>query len=251
MPPTNLTTDDLVHHIVKFGLDIFPPIDISIERTRLNIFEEEARNQLPKLVEKHVGSDTEFVLSKTFRAQSGSASASVPTFVLTDRGPVFIFPIQIPVPIGNTGLESDIPELFETFRGLFFKAIPGRDTLRFGMVRELIFDTGQELGVDLITPKEGFAGATIANGRMQLTYKDQTYNHQITIATVQSGKETRLGVGQTVREQVGHGLQVSFDVNNIELRSLNNDDISETIERATILWPDALLQYLCATGDTP
>ena len=251
LPPTRLTTNDLLHHYIKFGFDIFPPIDISVERTRLNIFAEEARNQLPNLAEKFVGSDTEFVLSKTFKAKSGPASASAPTFALTDRGPCFMFPVQLAAPIGDTGLEGDIVQLFETFRRLFFNAIPGRDILRIGMVRELIFDTGQELGVDLISPTETFAGAAIANGQRLLTYKDQKYNHQIKIATVEIGKETRLGLGKTVREQAGHGLQVSLDVNNIALRSINDDDISETIERATGLWPDALLQYLCATGGTP
>jgi len=44
-----LSTDDLAHHIAGFGMDVYPPIEISNERTRLNVFYEEARSAFPAI----------------------------------------------------------------------------------------------------------------------------------------------------------------------------------------------------------
>ncbi|MCH8823612.1 MAG: hypothetical protein IH984_08910 [Planctomycetes bacterium] len=248
MPNVPLTTDDLFQHIIKIGIDIHPSIELDVEGTRLSIFFEEAKNACPHLVDRIISSDTEFVLSKTFSVKQGAAKMSVPTFAMTGRGPVFIFPILLPPPGGDTGLEASWEEDFTKMRQLFAHAIPGRDYIRCGLVRELLFNTADDRCSDCISTLDAFAGADLVGGNSRRVYKDGQYNNNITITTVEIASKKQLAAGPTVREDVGFGLKIDLDVNNIDLRTLNEDDVNDIIERANSLWPDTLLEYIEAAS---
>lgn len=249
MAGLSLTTEDVVGHVVKLGMDIYPPIQIPTQRTKLNIFYEEVRSRHATLFDKLIVSDTEFVISKEFRSQTqADARATIQTFALTPRGPVFTFPLVIPAPIDATGLEEQHLELFDELRKAFFVAIPGLDCLRLGLIRELVFSTGQTTGHSLIGRQSSFAGATLAGSEITRVYRDDKFNHKLSIATVEMRRQTKLVTGQTVQEPVGFGITVALDVNNHVLRPLEETDMTEVIERANSLWPEELLGYLGGEG---
>lgn len=249
MESLSLSTNDLMTHVVKIGMDVHPPIDIATERTRLNIFYEEAHSRHARLFEKLVASDREFVISKEFRAEGGGATAVVPTFVLTARGPVFVFPLRLPPPIGPTEFADTHLDLFREMRAVFFSSIPGRECLRIGLVRELVFQTGQTQSHGMIAAEQStFSGAPLAGGTLLRLYRDDQHNHRIAIEAVEMTRETKLAIGRTMTEPAGYGLKVVLDVNNHALRTLEEADMDMVLDRATGLWPDVLLEFLAEGG---
>ena len=249
MASLHLSLEDLDIHVVKIGLDIYPQVVIGEERTRLHLFADRARDELPHLYDKVVESNTEFTISGTFREKDHAASPSavVPTFAMTNRGPCFVFPLRLPV-IGATGLEEELLLEFDKVRKLFFSSLPGRDCLRIGLLRELAFRTGSTPCIELLASRELFGEAKLIGGQKLLAYQDDKCNIRISIEPSQVARETTLPVGTKVIESVGYGLQVTLDVNNHDLHALTDVEIDEILERASGLWPDVLVDYLNTMG---
>lgn len=247
MEPESLTTNDLCHHVVTFGMDIYPPVDLPNEQTRMNMFFEEAKQQRGNLFDKLIISSTEFRISRRFRERNDleGPSYQFDTFVLTDRGPIFRFPLTLPGPIRRPDLEETYLDDFNHLRGLFFDAIPQRAVMRVGLVRDLVFSTGSNKCEDLLTGQTSFAKAALVGGSSIHKYRDEKCNHNILVEPVTLTRTTRLGVGAAVDEHAGYGVHVRLDVNNAEVRQpLQETDIREVLERATRLWPGELLEYL-------
>ncbi len=253
MEPLSLSVRDVCLHVVKFGIDIYPPPAIRDERTRLNMFYEAARDRWPKLFDRLVASDTEFRISRGFRRKPDveGPTSTGDTFVLTNRGPVFVFPLLLPEPVGATGLEATYLDDFAALRELFFSALPDRKILRLGLVRELVFATGQTPCLGLLHTAPAFAGASLQGGNVLFHYRDDKCNVRIALAPAEITKSTQLPVGQRIEQREGYGLQVQLDVNNSDLRRpLEATDIQEVVERATGLWSEPLLEYLNARSQS-
>jgi len=241
-----LSQNDMIHHVVKFGIDIYPQVEIPKERTRLNIFYEEARRRFGQLCDQLVASDTEFRISKEFRGDTepGPGQLRVNTFVLTSRGPVFVFPLRLPAPIGETGLEASMIDSFKSLKELFFSALAERQLMKVGMVRDMMFDVGQTSCESVLSERREFAGATLRDGQCLLGYRDERCNIRLKLEPVQVMKTTRLPVGAEVTERQSFGLRVELDVNNVDVKPLDDAEIDLVIERASGLWPDELLKSL-------
>lgn len=242
-----LSLTDLCQHLVTLGMDIYPPIEIPQERTRLNMFYEEASRRWNGLFDRLVTSDTEFRISKKFQKNPEVAgpSYSIDTFVLTNRGPVFVFPLLLDEPVGDTGLEETCLDRFKEIRELFFQAIPNRKIMRVGLIRDLIFNTGSVPCQELIAEQTSFAKAELVGGKAVFKYCDTKHNHNILVEPVRGVRRTQLAAGPTVNEPAGNGVHVQLDVNNTDMgRTLVDSDIQEIIDRAASLWPDKLLEYI-------
>lgn len=247
MEPLSLSISDLFLHVVKLGLDIYPLVEIADERTRLNMFYEETRQRWHKLADRVNASDTDFRISKEFRQTAEVPGPALPheTFVLAKRGPVFIFPLMLPPPIGHTNLEESYLDDFKQLLDLFLEVVPNRKVMRVGLVRDLIFQTGQSRCERYISDQGTFANADLAGGQLQFNYRDAKHNHNIRVQPVALMRTTRLPVGAAFNENTGYGMHVHFDVNNSDLQQpLGPGDIQQVLERATTLWPDVLLKYL-------
>lgn len=246
MAELSLSVSDVIQHVVKFGIDIYPPIEISSDRTRLNMFHEEVRQRHPDLYEQLVSSDQEFKIGKQFRRRGESAGPGlgIETFVLTPRGPVFVFPLLLPEPVGATGLEDRYRDLFEEVEEIFRTMLPRRKRMRVGLIREVVFGTGDEPCLRMITGDPEFAAARLTYGGRRLHFRDAKCNVRLQFDVAEMQRTTQLPVGKTVTEPGGHGIQVILDVNNLEVHELNDADIEEVLTRATSLWPDELLKYL-------
>ena len=241
-----LTLDDLAIHVVTIGVDVFPPIEIASERTRLNMFYEEACNRWKDMFERIVASESEFTISKTFkhRPEIQGQAVECNTFALTNRGPVFIFPLRLPDPTGVTDLESDYRERFKQIRQLFFSAILERKVMRVGLVREVILSTGETPYLEVLSDEDTFSGAKLVGGNLRLQYRDDKCNVIVQIEPAEIMKTTKIPVGQPITQRQSYGLRVRLDVNNAEILPLSEDAIEEVLDRADSFWPDVLLDYV-------
>ena len=246
MATLSLGTNDLYSHVIKIGVDVYPPIQIPKEQTKLSVFADGARNRWPTLFDKVEASSSEFIMSKVFRAHDSEATTAYPTFVLTPRGPVFACPLLIPPPMGETGSENEYMELLPDIRDTFLRSVGGRNCLRIGFIRELLFNTGQTSCTGLLTRETTFAGAHLKRGNCLYVYQDDTCNVRITIEPGEIARTTQLSIGHAVSQDEGYGLKIALDVNNHQLHTLTETEMEEILARAGSLWPDQLLEYINA-----
>lgn len=248
MARLSLSQEDVVHHVATFGLDVYPPVEIGPERTRLNMFYEAARERWTHLYETLAVGETEFRISKHFRKDPQIAGPAVlfDTFVLMNRGPVFIFPLTLPPPVESTDLEKEYVDRFYEVLEAFSSAIPGRSFLRVGLVRELVFSTGEEQVTHLLTGQRSWADGELHGGERRVHYRDEQCNILLQFGPIQIRKSIQLPVGTRVEQREGYGLRVRLDVNNSEIRPLADADIKTVVDRALGLWPEHLLEYITA-----
>lgn len=246
MDPMNISLNDIVSHFALIGLDIYPPIEMKDERTRLNMFFEDARLRWSDLYVDSAAGESEFKISKSFRENPAVQGPAIPvdTFVMTHRGPVFVFPIHLPDPGGQTDFESRFRDLFNEVSSSLWSFLPGHKVLKVGLVREVTFLTGNNDCTRIISQQSDWLGSKLAGGKRLIQYRDQKCNIRLEFSPVRIGKVTQLPIGTKVQEPVGFGLQVKLDVNNAEVRELKDADIEEVLDRAIGFWPDELLEYL-------
>jgi hypothetical protein len=220
------------------------------ERTRLNMFFEDVRVRWASLYERLIAGESEFKISKPFRKDPHVQSPEIPvdTFVLTQRGPVFVFPLRLPDPVGPTNLESGFRDVFRKVSNTLWSHLPGHTILRVGLVRDVIFSTRQADCTFLVSNQPDWLGAKLVGGRRLIHYRDDKCNIRLEFSPGRIGKATELPVGTKVEEPVGFGLRVRLDVNNDKPRPLQDADIEQVIDRALAFWPDGLLKYVSGVG---
>lgn len=234
-----LSTNDIIEHSLVVGIDAYPPIALSENRTRLNMFYEEARSRAPDLFDQLVTGETVFRISTTLEGKTFDS------FVLTDRGPVFRFPLLVP-PAGKSvrTLEAATSS-FHELRELFFSAVPDRQIMRFGMVQDVFFGTGTERCFGLITDRgDEFSNATLDGAQSVHVFRDPKCNIRITLEAAQLQKTIKSQIGPPQTERSQFGLHVVLDVNSFEVRPQSETDIEDVITRAGGLWPESLLEFV-------
>ena len=193
MDGISLSIEDVVHHVATFGLDVYPPLEIQAERTRLNMFYEAAREQWPDVYEQLTAGDTEFKISKRFLRNPTIVGPAIPvdTFVLTPRGPVFAFPIRLPDPVCETGLDATYCERFSQVRKAFLSGVLGRTILRVGLVREVVFSAGQTNLNGLLSKQSEWSGAKLVGGNRLIQYRDEKCNIRIEMRPCEIRKDRK------------------------------------------------------------
>lgn len=237
---------DLEHHVVKYGLDVFPPPDMRADMTHAQDLFHSLREEWPHLYQDLSLSPerNEFRIEATFSGQG--KTARFPTLVFTARGPVFAYPLLFPKPIGQLNHKADFDDIFwKSFR-LLKKSFPTIQVLRLGLINEAVFNTGKTNFVPYLASRFGsFPGAKIVGGSVSLTFQDERCNVRVKLETIEIRRQVQTAaVGRVVSEEINFGLQVSLDVNNIEIRPQNESDILLTLERGHCLWSEALLQFI-------
>ncbi len=230
-------------------MDIYPPVSLVDERTRLNMFAEKAMEVLPQLYEQLVLGGQEFRIFKTIANLAG-AKSKLETFVITARGPVFNFPVFIASPSGQPILdEREYRPSFDKARSTFFSLLAGHQIMRVGLIRKLFFFTGNTSYRDAFVDGSTFADATLQGSSCELAYANDEFNVQIRISPRQVIEAGQMALGAMVPKHLGFGMQVHVDVNNRLPRPLEETDISTILDKADGIWPAKLLQFLAGGGE--
>lgn len=244
MKPIVLSESDLRQHDVTIGTDVFPMVTFADERTRLNMFAEKAIEKLPLLYEQLISGANEFKILKTFGSSPGEKSKRE-TLVITNRGPVFSFPVLLQNPSGQTLLDQpNYRTDFEAVSSLFFSMLTGKTIMRIGLIRNLFFFTSKTSHMEAFIHQAEFAGATLQASGCHATFADGQFNVQIKINPKRVIEASKMPVGATVKKPLGYGVHVQVDVNNRVPRPLETADITEILDKADGIWPDDLLRFL-------
>ena len=250
MKPIILNESDLRQHDVTIGTDIFPAVTFADERTRLNMFAEKAIEKLPHLYEQLISGANEFKILKTIGSPPGETTKKE-TLVITNRGPVFNFPVLIQNPSGQTLLDQ--PEYradFEMVSSMFFSMLTGKTIMRVGLLRSLFFFTEKTSHMNAFIHQTEFVGASLQAGGCHATFADEGFNVQIRINPQRVVLANKMPIGATVQKPLGYGVHVQIDVNNRIPRPLETADISAILDKADGIWPSDLLQFLAGGSES-
>lgn len=249
--PTTLdiARDDLQLHIIKYGVDCFPPLDVRSEIARAHDLFERLQIEWPKFYQEIVfrPESRAFRILASYSNEKGTAR--MPTFELTQRGPVYIFPLQLQ-PLGHLNHDVNLDDVFHKSLHLTREVFPETQVLRLGLIRELLFSTGERDVVPYLSSRFGkFPGTTAKGGNVSLSFRDDMCNIRVQLETVEIHTRSETPLKQVVAEGQEYGLKVVFDVNNIEMRPQQASDIEATLQRAHSLWPEELLKFINWRGD--
>ncbi|MCH7812891.1 MAG: hypothetical protein IID40_02605 [Planctomycetes bacterium] len=232
-------------HILKYGVDVFPPLNVRDETTRANDLFRELNTSWPEVFQElSFRPDTnEFQILSSFQMREGTAKMA--TVTLTPRGPAFAFPLRFG-PLGMYEHKTEPEEVFLGSLAVIQEKFPGVQVLRVGLIRELVFSTGRTLSAPYLAHRYGtFPGAESRGGNTTISFRDDRCNIRVKIDTVEVRKQARLpATRQVMEEKLEYGLAVNFDVNNVEMTPQSISDIHRTLERANSLWPKDLLDFL-------
>lgn len=239
-----ITLDDLADHVIRFGMDVFPPLELAREQAKAHTLFQEAKEAYPDICAGLTLSDVEFKISRVLSAPGGKASFD--TLVWTPRGPVIRLPVRLQaIQAGDICTEAECMGVFSELRAVMLRSIPGLQILRVGLVRELVFSTGETPCTSLLPCPAEFGGAKLIGGTFLSVFADETYNMRISYEPAETHEFAKIPAsGQVAKRWKSFALKVDFDVYNLELRPLDDADIDRVIERATSLWPAPLIRYL-------
>ncbi len=123
---------------IGIGVDVRPPIELSLDVLRIQEFYNQVSDQFPNLFADLSQSKTEFRINKKIPIP-GKGEVSVATFTLTQRGPVFNFPITLPGVLDGYEWSKTLNEHVIKCLETFHRHMPGTKFVRIGKVRKLVF----------------------------------------------------------------------------------------------------------------
>jgi hypothetical protein len=237
--------ENISQHIVKYGVDIRPPIVLEQDKAKLQDYCNALIEQFPQVFETLVAGPKQLRIQKTF-VLLDNKRAEMPTFVLTVRGPLFTFPQRLYI----DGIQDlDIPQKDKIFRKaldelrakFIDRAIP-----RIGVVHEFVFDTGQVDSVQILASsfKNDVWRQRTKNLRILLETPTEDKNVNVEIRPTQLRRIAR-GVGNVGAQDMGFGIIVNVDINNRKIEGdLTSAEVRDIVAFANDYVPEEMIKFL-------
>lgn len=239
---------DIVQHIVKYGADIRPAILVNQEKTKLQDYCNWLTREFPQLFETLLIGPEELRVQKKFLVGS-KVRLELPTLILMPRGPVFTVPVKMQAE-ENYIEEFAIHDKDHIFRRAFEKlrgVFADRKVLRVGVVHELIFDTHDISSISLVASmlaKEVWKRG-IKNIRLHLENPREDKNISVDITPALQQKVERRPTGLVEKKNVGYGINVKLDINNVDMtRNLESEEIRDILAFAEDYMKAELIRFL-------
>ncbi len=234
---------------IGIGVDVRPPIELSLDVLRIQEFYNQVSDQFPNLFADLSQSKTEFRINKKIPIP-GKGEVSVATFTLTQRGPVFNFPITLPGVLDGYEWSKTLNEHVIKCLETFHRHMPGTKFVRIGKVRKLVFHCE---GID---GNEFFRGhflphAPESSEELTVAWNDpdEDFNRRLAAKVVEKKQVLHQEVGGEVRQvivpQGEYGIEVTFDVNNRALdEPLDGEQMKSILDHADELYRDYFYDIL-------
>jgi len=236
--------ENISQHVVKYGVDVRPVISISEDKAKLQDYCNWLIEQSPQAFETIISGPSQLRVHKTFILPNNKR-IELPTFLLTERGPIFTFPQRMFI---NKVQDIDIPEKDKIFRKALDELrniFADKKVPRVGVINELVFDTDEIDSIQILASnlkndvwREKLKNLTIT---LQTPTQDKNINLQIRPTRAkQSGKEA-MEYGGNIR----FGLIVNVDINNLKITdNLTTAEINGILAFADDYVPDELIKFL-------
>jgi len=244
MPNFAFDENQIVQHIVKYGVDVRPVLTRD-DREKLQIYCNKLIDQYPQAFDTLLSGPERTLIQKTFVA-GNNKRIELPTFSTTDRGFCYTFPVRLFI---QNVEDFDIPDKSKVFRQAiekFRQTFPDRRTLRVGVVDELVFDAGDVNSVEIIasTLNKELWKERIANIAVHLENPTDEYNVNVDLAPAYAQQVVQSSSG-FVEKSIGFGISVKLDINNRDMSSnLDEQTIAGILTFAEDYVPEKLVRFL-------
>jgi hypothetical protein len=237
--------EHISQHVVKYGVDVRPPIVLKQDKTKLQDYCNALIEQFPQVFETLVAGPKQWRMQNTFLL-SNNKRAEMPTFILTARGLLFTFPQRLYI----DGIQDfDIPQKDKIFRKaldelrakFIDRAIP-----RVGVIHEFIFDTGQMDSVQILASnfKNDVWRQRAKNLRILLETPMEEKNVNVQIRPTQLRRITR-GDANAPAQDIAFGIIVNADINNQNIKGdLTSSEVRDIVAFANDYVPEELIKFL-------
>ncbi|HON90895.1 MAG: hypothetical protein KBI32_01120 [Phycisphaerae bacterium] len=237
-------TDKISQHVVKYGVDMRPPLLPEQDRTKLQDYGNWLVEQFPEVFETMLVGPREVRVQRTFLLPNAKR-IELATFVLTHRGPVFTFPERLYI---DRPHELAIPEKDKIFRKAFDELrtrFPDRAVPRVGVVHEFVFDTEYLDSLEVVT-----------SCLKHDLWREKTKNLRILLEAPTDDKNVNIELRPTHLQRTGlydssapqemkFGIIVNVDINNRQITGdLTKAEITDILAFAGDYVPDELIKFL-------
>jgi hypothetical protein len=237
--------EKISQHIVKYGVDMRPPLTPEQDRTKLQDYGNWLVEQFPEVFETLLLGPRELRVQRTFLLPNAKR-IELPTFVLTNRGPVFTFPerlyIDRPHELDISEKDKIFRKAFDELRGRFAeRAVP-----RVGVVHELVFDCGFINSLDIVASnlKHDLWRQKVANLRILLETPTDDKNINIEIRPTHL-QRTGTPNETAAPEDMKFGIIVNVDINNRQMAAdLTKAQVTDILAFASDYVPEELIKFL-------
>jgi len=237
--------EKISQHIVKYGVDMRPAVLPEQDRTKLQDFGNWLVEQFPDVFETLLVGPRELRVQRTFLLPNAKR-VELPTFVLTNRGPVFTFPERLYI---DRPHEIDIPEKDRIFRKAFDELrtrFAERAVPRVGVVHELVFDTGFINSLEVLASnlKNDLWRQKATNLRILLEAPTEDKNINIELRPTHL-QRTGVPNGVAPQDDLKFGIIVNVDINNRQMiGDLTKAQVTDILAFASDYIPEELIKFL-------
>ena len=237
--------EKISQHVVKYGVDMRPAALPGQDRTKLQDFGNWLVEQFPEVFETLLVGPRELRVQRTFLLPNAKR-IELPTFVLTNRGPVFTFPERLYI---DRPHELDIPEKDKIFRKAFdeLRSRFGERTVpRVGVVHEFVFDAGYINSLDIVASnlKNDLWRQKVKNLRILIEAPTDDKNVNIEIRPTHLQRTGTAGSSPTA-EDTKFGVIVNVDINNRQITGdLTKAEVTDILAFASDYVPEELIKFL-------
>ncbi|MHC4728782.1 MAG: hypothetical protein ACYS17_16305 [Planctomycetota bacterium] len=237
--------EHISQHVVKYGVDVRPPIVLKQDKTKLQDYCNALIEQFPQVFETLVAGPKQLRMQNTFLL-SNNKRAEMPTFILTARGPLFTFPQRLYIDgiqdLEIPGKDKIFRKALDELRTKFIdRAIP-----RVGVVHEFIFDTGQVDSVQILASNfnNDVWRQRAKNLRILLETPMEEKNVNVQIRPTQLRRITR-GDTNAPAQDMAFGIIVNVDINNQNIKGdLTSSEVRDIVAFANDYVPEELIKFL-------
>lgn len=237
-------TDKISQHVVKYGVDMRPPVLPEQDRAKLQDYGNWLVEQFPEVFETMLVGPREVRVQRTFLLPNAKR-IELATFVLTNRGPVFTFPERLYI---DRPHELAIPEKDKIFRKAFDELrsrFAERAVPRVGVVHEFVFDTEFTDSLEVVT----------SCLRHEL-WREKAKNLRIVLEAPTDDKNVNIELRPTHLQRTGpydpsapqemkFGIIVNVDINNRQISGdLTKAEVTDILAFASDFVPDELIKFL-------
>jgi len=239
------SVENVSQHIVKYGVDVRPVISPEKDRAKLQDYGNWLVKEFPTVFETLLSGPKQLRVQRTFILPN-TKRVELPTFVLTNRGPVFTFPERLFI---DRAHELDIPEKDKVFRRAYEELrnrFADRTVPRVGIVHEFVFDTGFINSLDVIS-----------SSLKHELWRQKAVNLRIIMEAPTDGKNVNIEIRPTflqtsvprtdpvAPDDMKYGIIVNVDINNRKMaEDLTKAQVNDILVFASDYVPRELLSFL-------
>jgi hypothetical protein len=191
MIPFRFDLDSISQHVIKYGVEVRPGINLELERTKLQDFANCLIDQFRSVFETLLSGPRQFNINKAFKLDGGK-QAQLSTFMLTARGLVFTFPKRLFLGMPQDLDLGDVHSMFLEAMGQLKRRFSDKVIARINLTHELILNTDQESSLDI-------AASYLAQGR----WKEGLKNMRIVLESTHDGKNVAIEIKPTFQSPAG------------------------------------------------